>query len=168
MNIDEKSLYLLIKDLPKGFTIITNDNYIVRKGDICFVIDPYSDNIWDSVYESIGNTSISRMKTHNGNLRYFATKNPIPKSTQENLDAFEKFLKEHKVPPPEGYEILKEIPDNYKVSRGEYVLIKGDYSWQPVIGWHGNRAKSIGAVYIAIEKPKKPRFPTDKPYPWGY
>ena len=98
-------------------------------------------------------------------------KSPIPKPF--------KFLSEKKVrinsyPPRlrEGYEILsdKEMAD-YTLAKGDYFIFKEKHNWEMINLWAGRKAAEFmhkKQFLVAVKREPKAKFPTDKPYPFGW
>jgi len=90
--------------------------------------------------------------------------NPIPES----------------IKPPNGYVLLdKEVAGDYLFKIGDQIKLKNDRTWAAtpwttIGGWQGysaNRLIKSGdakEIIVAVKGIPKPRFKTDKPYPFGY
>ena len=80
----------------------------------------------------------------------------------------------------DGYIKLNEdlIDKNYKLERFDVIGYRQKgykkILWTVLDGWHGRtvaaleRRESMRIIYLHIKGPPKPRFETDKPYPFGY
>ena len=78
---------------------------------------------------------------------------------------------------PTGF-VLKDNIDNYILENGQYVYLIGInnntvYGWMLITNWIGYGKGNVADLgyritAIAIKEEIKPRFKTDKPYPYGY
>lgn len=78
-------------------------------------------------------------------------------------------------PLPAGYILLdNKLLKKYTLKYGDKIYYLHSNGWVIIVGWAGyNYAKilkmdMIKILYIAIKGEGKPRFKTDKPYPFGY
>ncbi len=148
---------------PENFEIQENPNYIVKDGDLFFSKRDYR---WKPTRSSIG----ERIKDVIGkNIGGFAT--PVKNKVINNEPPKPK----DDIPePPEGFELLENCGE-YKLIRGDkFINYKGDKNWGTVRDSAGETPNNLmrkhyyDCFYVAIKKNPKPRFETDKAYPWGY
>lgn len=73
----------------------------------------------------------------------------------------------------EGYEIVNDF--SYIIKYGDYYYTSATEKYSPVGGgseWIGKTLKNLNRGYRKFDamlvKIEKPRFKTDKPYPFGY
>ncbi len=72
----------------------------------------------------------------------------------------------------DGYEILsdKEVSD-YTLAKGDYFIFKEKSNWEMISVWAGRKAAEFlhkKQFLVAVKREPKAKFPTDKPYPFGW
>ncbi len=153
---------------PENFELQTNLNYVVKEGDLFFSKAGYS---WRKTNSSVG---YKIKNVFGGNIVAFATpiknksiKVSLPKPQEPKSDIPE---------PPEGYVLLENSED--------YVLATGDkfinfphaciYDWSSVYDFAGQTPKFLmkrygySCFHVVVKGTPKPRFESERPFPWGY
>ncbi len=142
---------------PENFTLEYPHDYVIKMGDLYFSRRSYR---WMNCGSTIGCFARNSL-SHN--ISAFAVMTKNLKSNKDNLPE-----------PPKGFELLENCGE-YKLIRGDkFINYKGDKNWETVRDFAGETPNNLmrkhyyDCFYVAIKKNPKPRFETDKAYPWGY
>ncbi len=161
-----------MKEIPEGY-IELNRFAILSKGDKYHhgLDDEYRDFSYDSNW--YGKTAFQLFRNFKHINRVIRPVNNLRKVIGSPFDKPKK--KAITPEPPENFEIVKDL--TYALKKGDkyYYKYETGSQWATVTGYAGTKLGDYREhcgpgfkVCRKIEKPYVPKFPTNKPFPYGY